>query len=103
MYIILWFFRRFVEWSSSNYSSQPPKFFSRREREQPEIVLETVAVKSTPPKCPTQPPPPPSPSNLVIPKQEGNEFCYYLNLPIFSLVLDPEVELLLNVGRMESG
>ena len=80
-----------------------PQNSSVEEREQPEIVLETIAVKSTPPKCPTQPPPPPSPSNLVIPKQEGNEFCYYLNLPIFSLVLDPEVELLLNVGRMESG
>ena len=75
-----------------------PQNSSVEEREQPEIVLETIPVKSTP-----QPPPPPSPSNLVIPKQEGNEFCYYLNLPIFSLVLDPEVELLLNVGRMESG
>ena len=79
-----------------------PQNSSVEEREQPEIVLETVAVKS-PPKAPTQSPPLPSPSNLVIPKQEGNEFCYYLNLPIFSLVLDPEVELLLNVGRMESG
>lgn len=79
-----------------------PQNSSVEEREQPEIVLETVAVKS-PPKAPTQPPPLPSPSNLVIPKQEGNEFCYYLNLPIFSLVLDPEVELLVNVGRMESG
>ena len=80
-----------------------PQNSSVEEGEQPEIVLETIPVKSTPPKGPTQPPPPPSPSNLVIPKQEGNEFCYYLNLPIFSLVLDPEVELLLNVGRMESG